>query len=67
LPTQNALDDVVYAKVLPKIRGEATPKFQTALGAVHDCLKTHGLERCAEKIASMKEDLLLTGSTRFWR
>lgn len=67
LPTQNALDDVVYAKVLPKIRGEATAKFQNALGAVYDCLRTYGLERCAEKVASMKEDLLLTGSTRFWR
>ncbi|MBU1357655.1 MAG: hypothetical protein KKC79_05740 [Gammaproteobacteria bacterium] len=62
----SALDDVVYAKVLPKLRGEATPRFQEALKAVLDVLETHGLARCTEKVKAMREDLK-SGSARFWR
>ena len=62
----SALDDVVYAKVLPKLRGEAVPRFQQALKAVLDVLETHGLTRCSEKVKAMQEDLK-SGSARFWR
>ena len=67
MPLDSALDDVIYAKVLPKIRGEGTAPFQTALSEVLECLKTHGLSRCADKISNMQNDVQVTGSARFWR
>ena len=36
LPFDRALDAVVYAKVLPKLRGEDSPKFRAALKACRD-------------------------------
>lgn len=62
-----ALDNVVYAKVLPKLRGEMSVKFQKALQDTHKALADHGLMRCCTKVKSMQEDLAATGSARFWR
>lgn len=62
-----ALDNVIYAKVLPKLRGETSVKFQKALQDAHKCLADHGLARCCAKVKSMQEDLAATGSARFWR
>ena len=61
------LDDVIYAKVLPKLRGETSKKFQKALEDAKAVLVGNGLSRCAEKVASLQEDLVTTGSARFWR
>ncbi|MCV2355391.1 hypothetical protein LNV09_14650 [Paucibacter sp. B2R-40] len=63
----SALDDVLYAKVLPKLRGETSTKFQKALADTYKTLAENGLNRCAEKILSMNDDLKTTGSCRFWR
>lgn len=63
----HTLDQVVYAKVLPKLRGETSLRFQQALDAVHATLVKHGLERCQQKVKCLQEDLLATGSARFWR
>ncbi|MBM7059346.1 hypothetical protein JQX08_01370 [Pseudomonas sp. UL073] len=63
----HTLDQVVYAKVLPKLRGETSQRFQQALDAVHATLVKHGLERCQQKVKSLQEDLVATGSARFWR
>jgi hypothetical protein len=63
----HTLDQVVYAKVLPKLRGETSQRFQQALAAVHDTLVKHGLERCQQKVRSLQEDLVATGSAQFWR
>lgn len=66
--TQEAvLDNVIYAKVLPKLRGERSIKFQQALGNAHKVLADHGLTRCCKKVISLQEDLEATGSARFWR
>lgn len=62
-----ALDNVIYAKVLPKLRGETSQRFQTALEAVLATLNEHGLERCSQKVKSLQGDLIATGSARFWR
>lgn len=62
-----ALDDVIYAKVLPKLRGELSAKFQRALADTEKVLHDHGLARCKDKVKSLQEDLALTGSCRFWR
>lgn len=63
----DALDNVIYAKVLPKLRGEASVKFQTALRDAHKVLADHGLKRCCAKVREMQDDLTATGSARFWR
>lgn len=62
-----ALDNVIYAKILPKLRGERSVKFQQALGNAHKVLAEHGLTRCCSKVSSLQEDLEATGSARFWR
>lgn len=67
LPPEQALDDIVYAKILPKLRGEASTRFEQALGEVHAIVATEGLARCAAKVRSLSSDLQETGSARFWR
>lgn len=62
-----ALDNVIYAKVLPKLRGETSQRFQKALNEVLTTLTKHALKRCQEKVKSLQEDLAATGSARFWR
>lgn len=62
-----ALDDILYAKVLPKLRGEHSPRFIEALEKVQAILQDHGMRRCAEKVQSLQTDLVETGSARFWR
>ncbi|MCE1117417.1 MULTISPECIES: McrB family protein [Pseudomonas] len=63
----SALDAVVYAKVLPKLRGEHSPRFEKALAHVHEVLIEHGLARCEAKVRALREDLVETGSARYWR
>lgn len=62
-----ALDEVVYAKVLPKLRGDTSPRFHKALNDTVEVLRKHQLARCVGKLMGMQEDLKATGSTRFWR
>lgn len=62
-----ALDSVLYAKVMPKLRGEDTARFRAALEAVLEVTKTEKLARCREKATELIEDLQATGSARFWR
>jgi 5-methylcytosine-specific restriction protein B len=63
----SALDNVIYAKVLPKLRGETSQRFQKALQDIYETLVANGLVRCSEKVKSMQEDLVATGSARYWR
>jgi len=63
---KDSLDSVIYAKVLPKLRGEGS-RFQKVLQNVHEILLRNGLKRCADKVESMRADLVETGSARFWR
>lgn len=63
----DALDDVVYAKVLPKLRGEADGRFDTALSGALQVVRSQGLQRCAERLESMRQDLEHTSTARFWR
>ena len=61
------LDDVVYAKVLPKLRGDDSQRFRNALEDCERVLSEHGLKDCKRKVRELKDDLELTGSARFWR
>lgn len=67
LPFESALDGVIYAKVLPKLRGEDAPRFREALSQCEQALAKFGLERSRAKIAELKNDVESTGSARFWR
>ncbi len=60
------LDDAVFAKVLPRLRGEESPQLHEVLAAVRDRCAQRGLARCAAKLDEMRERLRTTGMTRFW-
>ena len=62
-----ALDSVIYAKILPKLRGEETSRLQQAFQEVHATLAEHNLMESAAKVAQLQDDLKETGSARFWR
>jgi 5-methylcytosine-specific restriction enzyme B len=63
----DALDAVIYAKVLPKLRGESTERFHQALASAQSALLKHDLKRCAIKVSTLISDLKETGTARFWR
>jgi 5-methylcytosine-specific restriction protein B len=67
LTTEVALDRVIYAKVLPKLRGDDSPRFKDALRDVIAALGTHGLTTSKAKVEELKRDLDATGTARFWR
>ncbi len=67
LSTRDALDRVIYAKVLPKLRGDDSARARGALGKCQEVLKARNLTRCADKVAELIQDLKETGSFRFWR
>ena len=61
------LDDVVYAKVLPKLRGDESRRFSDALKKSGEVLNKYRLENCIRKVKELSGDLESTGSARFWR
>ena len=67
LSVDGALDRVIYAKVLPKLRGDDSMRVRAALTESQTVLKERSLERCARKVAELIQDLEETGSFRFWR
>ena len=64
---KTALDRVVYAKVLPKLRGDDSERFRKALKDCRRAVADHKLTRCEAKLKDMESDLAETGSVRFWR
>jgi 5-methylcytosine-specific restriction enzyme B len=58
---------VIYAKILPKLRGEDAPRFREALARCEETLATFGLDQSRAKIAELTRDVETTGSARFWR
>ena len=67
LSADAALDAVVYAKVLPKLRGEDAPRFREALAKCASELERFGLEQSRLKVLELQQDLQTIGSARFWR
>jgi len=67
LSADAALDAVIYAKVLPKLRGEDAPRFREALAKCEAALASSGLEESRLKVAELRHDLEATGTARFWR
>ena len=67
LSVDDALDRVLYAKVLPKLRGDDAPRVRDALDACKAALAERSLRRSAAKIEELIGDLEQIGSFRFWR
>ena len=67
LSVDDALDRVIYAKVLPKLRGDDSPRFRKALAECRTVLNERTLTRSARKVEELIEDVEQTGSFRFWR
>ena len=67
LSFEDALDGVIYAKVLPKLRGDDNPRFRQALSQCSDVLNKHSLGQSLMKVKELEIDLEHTGSARFWR
>lgn len=62
-----ALDHAIYSKVLPKLRGEDTPRLRAAFDEVESGLRSRNLTESANKVAELAADLRHLGSARFWR
>lgn len=62
-----SLDAAVYAKVLPKLRGEESKGFRAALNGVIALLGDEKLSRSKTKVLGLLDDLSETGTARFWR
>lgn len=60
------LDQAVFSKILPRVRGEDTPTFRTALEGLKKLCHDNGLSLSARKAADMIEMLGRSGVTRFW-
>lgn len=67
LTLSEALDRVIYAKLLPKLRGEDSLRFREALHGCSSALQRHNLVACKAKVDELLTDLETTGSARFWR
>lgn len=67
IPFDQALDQITYAKVLPKLRGDDSKRHREALEACRDVLDDEGLTESAQKVEDLIADLEETGSFRFWR
>ena len=62
-----ALDEVIYARVLPKLRGAESNRLHDALDRTTVVLDKYQLPRSARKLRSLRQDLRDTGMMRFWR
>ena len=62
-----SMDDVVYARVLPKLRGSESNRLHIALQKTIAVLEQQGLTRSCGKVRALKADLADTGMMRFWR
>ena len=60
------LDQAIFSKVLPKIRGQHTPELEQALrNASEICIRAQ-LNACTQKLVQMTSRLQNHGMTRFW-
>jgi 5-methylcytosine-specific restriction enzyme B len=64
---EDLLDAVIYAKVLPKLRGDDSVRTRSALEATRTVLANAGLKRCSERVLLLREELVRAGAVRFWR
>jgi hypothetical protein len=61
------LDAAVYAKILPKLRGEDSSRLRKALEACQSALDSAGLTDSSAKVSELRRDVEASGAARFWR
>lgn len=61
------LDSVIFAKLLPKLRGENSDLFRNALQGAATAVEQRGLARSARRLKQLSADLDRIGSAHFWR
>ncbi|MGO8397906.1 hypothetical protein E0H65_14170 [Rhizobium leguminosarum bv. viciae] len=66
LPFAHALDAAVLAKVLPKVRGDASGLLPKALSDAAEICRAEGLHRSEAKLLQMQSSLSANGIVRFW-
>ncbi|MFH1465086.1 MAG: ATP-binding protein [Pseudomonadota bacterium] len=64
--TSELLDQVLFSKVLPRLRGAESSALTDTLERLVKVCKEHALPRCADKLTVMRARLLDTGVTSFW-
>ena len=62
-----ALDEALFMKVLPKVRGQDSQQMRQALDALQKWATSRGFAVTAGKVAAMADELRVSGTTRFWR
>ncbi|WP_191576320.1 McrB family protein [Achromobacter insolitus] len=62
-----AVDHAIYSKILPKLRGEDSQRFRTALAETKMLLADYKLPMAQDKVTQLYDDLSRLGSARFWR
>lgn len=63
---RRVLDQAIFSKVLPRIRGQESDELSVALRDAEKTCMEAGLTRSAEKLAEMTRTLRATGLTKFW-
>ncbi|MFJ9990428.1 McrB family protein [Pseudomonas putida] len=67
LTFDQALDQAIYSRILPKLRGEDSPRLTEVFDKLQRALLAARLPLCATKVGDMLDDLGHSGSARFWR
>lgn len=60
------LDQGIFSKVLPRLRGESNPELRNAFTVLKRLCETESLKRCGEKLSQMEANNPRTGVIRFW-
>jgi MoxR-like ATPase len=60
------LDQGVFSKVLPRLRGETSPELRNTYAVLRKLCEQQSLKRCGEKLSQMESSLQRVGVTRFW-
>jgi 5-methylcytosine-specific restriction protein B len=60
------LDQVIFAKVLPRLRGEESPEMEEALTNLEKLFNEHDLKQCSRKTSDLRNQLARTGVMKFW-
>ncbi len=62
-----ALDTVLYAKLLPKLRGDDSERYRKALDTCRKVLEKENLKQSKAKVQELIEDMQAIGHFKFWR
>ena len=65
-PSAHLIDQALFSKVLPRLRGGESAPLRAALDALLGEAKARSLSACADKLALMQQRLADTGVTGFW-